>query len=181
MTAAFPLSVSDVNALSDDDFVARFGDVAEHSRWVAAAVARRRPFADREAVIAAFEAVVEAADPAARLALLRAHPDLAGKAALRGEIAADSRAEQKGAGLDSLTAAEYARFTDLNQRYRARFGFPFIFAVKGATKHMILDAFEDRLGNAVEAELATALGQVARIFRFRLEDRIAAAAEEPAS
>ncbi|WP_181706898.1 2-oxo-4-hydroxy-4-carboxy-5-ureidoimidazoline decarboxylase [Chthonobacter rhizosphaerae] len=172
MTAAFPIALSAVNALDDEAFLARFGDVAEHSPWVAAGAAARRPFADREAMVAAFAAVVDEADRDARLALLRAHPDLAGRAALAGAIAEDSRREQKGAGLDTLTPDEYARFTALNDRYRARFGFPFIFAVKGATKHMILDAFEARVGNDVEVEFDTALAQVARIFRFRLEDRV---------
>jgi 2-oxo-4-hydroxy-4-carboxy-5-ureidoimidazoline decarboxylase len=167
------LDIAGVNALSLDDFVARFGDVAEHSPWVAEVAARARPFASREAMIEAFAAAVAGASREARLALIRAHPDLAGKAARAGTMAEDSKREQAGVGLDSLTEVEYARFTDLNTRYRDKFGFPFIFAVKGATKGMILDAFEVRLADDVETEFATALAQVARIFRFRLEDRIA--------
>ena len=167
------LDIAGVNALSPDDFVARFGDVAEHSPWVAETAARERPFASREAMIEAFAAAVAGASHEARLALIRAHPDLAGKAARAGTMAEDSRREQAGVGLDSLTEVEYARFTDLNTRYRDKFGFPFIFAVKGATKGMILDAFEARSADDVETEFATALAQVARIFRFRLEDRIA--------
>lgn len=166
------LDIAAVNALSPADFVARFGDVAEHSPWVAEAAATLRPFATREAMIEAFAAAVAAAPHEARLALIRAHPDLAGKAARAGAMAEDSKREQAGVGLDSLTEAEYARFTDLNDRYRTRFGFPFIFAVKGATKTMILDAFEARLVNDPETEFATALAQIERIFRFRLEDRI---------
>ncbi|WP_333825213.1 2-oxo-4-hydroxy-4-carboxy-5-ureidoimidazoline decarboxylase [Pinisolibacter sp.] len=166
------LDIATVNALSIDDFVARFGDVAEHSPWVAEAAARARPFATREAMIEAFAAVVAAVSREARLALIRVHPDLAGKAARAGTMAEDSKREQAGVGLDTLSEAEFARFTDLNTRYRDKFGFPFIFAVKGATKAMILDAFEARLPNDVETEFATALAQVVRIFRFRLEDRI---------
>ncbi len=167
------LGIEEVDALAPADFVARFGDVAEHSPWVAEAAAARRPFGAREAMIAAFAASVAEAPHERRLALIRAHPDLAGKAARAGVIAAESRAEQAGAGLDTLTEAEFARFTDLNRRYLDKFGFPFIFAVKGATKTMILEAFEDRLPNAPEVEFETALAQIARIIRFRLEDRIA--------
>lgn len=166
------LDITQVNALSPADFVARFGDVAEHSPWVAEAAAGLRPFASREAMIAGFAAAVDAAPEVARLALIRAHPDLAGKAARAGAIAEDSKREQAGVGLDTLTDAEFDRFTDLNTRYREKFGFPFIFAVKGATKAMILDAFEARLPNDAATEFATALAQVCRIFRFRLEDRV---------
>lgn len=167
------LDVAAVNALSLDDFVARFGDVAEHSPWVAAAAAALRPYPDREAMIAAFAAAVAAAPREARLALIRAHPDLAGKAARAGVMAEDSKREQAGVGLDTLTDAEFERFTALNTGYRDKFGFPFIFAVKGATKAMILAAFEARLPNDAASEFETALAQIDRIFRFRLEDRVA--------
>ncbi len=167
------LDIAAVNALSLDDFLARFGDVAEHSPWVAEAAAAQRPFASREAMIAAFAGAVQAAPNEAGLDLIRAHPDLAGRAARAGDIAEDSRREQAGVGLDTLTESEFARFTDLNGRYRATFGFPFIFAVKGATKAMILDAFVVRLANDPETEFETALAQICRIFRFRLEDRVA--------
>ncbi|WP_208987540.1 2-oxo-4-hydroxy-4-carboxy-5-ureidoimidazoline decarboxylase [Roseibium marinum] len=153
-------------------FVTAFGDVAEHSPWVAENAFGKAPFADREAVINAFETAMNAASGDRQLALVRAHPDLAGKAALAGEVAEDSKREQAGAGLNTLSPEEFARFTQLNTRYKTKFGFPFIFAVKGATKHMILAAFEDRIANSAEDELATALTQIARIFRFRLEDRI---------
>ena len=168
------LTIADVNHLSPEAFLDHFGDVAEHSPWVAAAAAARRPFTDREAFIAAFVASVEAAPRPDRLALIRAHPDLAGRAALAGDLTEDSSREQAGAGLDRLTAAEFARFTALNDAYQAKFGFPFIFAVKGATKDQILAAFEARLSHDGETEFATALRQVGRIFRFRLEDRVAA-------
>lgn len=167
-----PYSVAAVDALSAADFVAAFGDVAEHSPWVAEAAAGMRPFRTRDAMIGAFEAAVAAAPRAAQLALVRAHPDLAGRAAIAGTVAEDSKREQKGAGLDRLSPADFARFTDLNGRYRDRFGFPFIFAVKGATAAMILDAFAERVGNDAETEFRTALAQIARIFRFRIEDRV---------
>ena len=173
MTDGARLDLAAVNDLPLADFVGRFGDVAEHSPWVAEVAARLRPFASREAMIEAFAVAVGQAPYDARLALIRAHPDLAGRAARAGAMAEDSRREQAGVGLDSLTEVEYARFTALNEAYRARFGFPFIFAVKGATKTMILDAFEARLANDAETEFETALTQIHRIFRFRLEDRIA--------
>ena len=161
-------SIADVNAMSPSAFLDAFGDVAEHSPWVAREALAFRPFASREAMIRHFEVALRAANHNAQLALLRAHPDLATKARLTD----DSTKEQAGAGLNTLSADEFARFTDLNTRYKKRFGFPFIFAVKGATKHMILEAFEARVGNAPDVEVETALQQVCRIFRFRLEDRI---------
>jgi len=172
MTAAAQISRDEANGMSREAFVAAFGDVAEHSPWVAEAAADGRPFSDPESLIAAFQRAIGEAPRDQRLALLRAHPDLAGKAALAGELAEDSRREQAGAGLDSLTGEEFERFTRLNDAYTARFGFPFIFAVKGATKHQILDAFDRRLENGPDEEFRTALEQVQRIVRFRLEDRV---------
>lgn len=163
------MTIQEINVLPLEAFVAAFGDVAEHSPWVAEGAWRQRPFADREAMIGAFETAMQAAPEAARLALIGAHPDLATKA----KLTADSTQEQAGAGLDRLTQEEFARFTKLNEAYKARFGFPFIFAVKGATKAQILEAFEARLQNSPAVEFETALRQIARIFRFRLEDRIA--------
>lgn len=165
-------TISEINRWSRDDFVMAFGDVAEHSPWVAEEAFSAAPFSDLEALLTAFEAAMRVAPTEQQLALVRAHPDLAGKAAMAGEMADDSKREQAGAGLDTLTKDEFARFTDLNTRYRDKFSFPFIFAVKGATKHMILDAFESRIGNTPEAEFDMALTQIARIFRFRLEDRV---------
>src|SRR5262249_6103429 len=125
-------------------------------------------FASREAMIGAFSHVVETAPHDAQLALIRAHPDLATKARLTD----DSTREQQGAGLASLSEDEFARFTRLNDSYKAKFGFPFIFAVKGASKQQILASFEERLANGKDAEFTTALAQVCRIFRFRIEDRV---------
>ncbi len=172
MTAA-ALSLDAVNALTDADFLAAFGDIAEHSPWVAAGALAARPFASRDALVAAFVAAIDAADPKMQLALLRAHPDLAGRAAVAGELAPESTREQAAAGLGSLTPEEFARFTELNDRYRARFRFPFILAVRGATKDVILASFAQRVDGAPHVEFATALEQVRRIVRFRLEDRVA--------
>ena len=168
------LSMEVVNKLDATAFAARFGDVAEASPWVAEAAFGSRPFPDREALVDAFAGAVRAASREKQLALLRAHPDLAGRAAVVGDMAEESRREQAGAGLDRLTAGEFARFHDLNTRYRERFGFPFIYAVKGATKDAILAAFEARIGNDAATERAAALSNVERILRFRIEDRTAA-------
>lgn len=171
--SAEAMSLDAVNGLAVPEFVACFGDVAEHSPWVAERAAGARPFAGREAMITAFADVIEAASVAERLALVRAHPDLAGKAARAGDMADESKKEQAGAGLSALTDADFARFTHLNAAYREKFGFPFILAVKGATKDVIFDAFETRLQYEPPSEFAEAIRQIARIVRFRLEDRIA--------
>ena len=163
------LSLAEVNGLSVAEFVATFGDVAEHSPWVAKGAAAMRPYAERRDMIAAFANVLDGAEHGAQLALIDAHPDLAGKA----KLTADSASEQAGAGLDTLNTGEMARFTDLNGRYKAKFGFPFIFAVKGATKYQILESFEVRVGNDAEMEFATALDNIKRIFMFRIEDQVA--------
>lgn len=164
------MTIADVNALAPVDFIARFGDVAEHSPWVAREAFAQRPFADRDAMVEAFAMALKSANPDAQRALIRAHPDLATKA----RLTEDSSREQAGAGLDALSEEEFARFTKLNSAYKDRFDFPFIFAVKGATKQMVLAAFEERVSHSPEAEFATAIAQICRIFRFRIEDRVAA-------
>lgn len=174
MTQGTPISLAAVNAMSGAEFAAAFGGIAEHSPWVAERVATGRPFADRDAMIAAFQAAIGDAGAEEQRALLVAHPDLAGRAAIAGDLTEDSKREQAGAGLDRLTREEFARFTALNAAYRERFGIPFIFAVRGADKYQILAAFEARIGNPPDVEFATALQQVCRIVAFRLEDRIVA-------
>lgn len=166
------LTLRAVNELDVAGFVNTFGDVAEHSPWVAEKAHAFGPFASRATLIAAFERAMREASLDAQFALLRAHPDLAGKAAIAGNLAEDSKREQAGVGLDRLTMEEFSRFTELNEAYREKFGFPFIFAVKGATKTMILEAFAARIANDQAQEFKTALQQIARIFRFRLEDRV---------
>ncbi len=162
------MNLPGVNALSAEAFEQQFGDIAEHSPWVARKAAASRPFATRDAMIEAFATTVAAAPKSDQLALIRAHPDLATKAMLTD----DSTKEQAGAGLNTLTPEEFARFTRLNDHYKLKFGFPFIFAVKGATKHQILASFETRVTSSPEEEFAMAISQVCRIFRFRIEDRV---------
>ena len=115
---------------------------------------------------------VDGAGEAAQLLLIRAHPDLAGKAARAGALTDESSREQSGAGLDRLSDGQYERFHRLNQAYRDRFDFPFIIAVKGHTKQTILDAFEARLGNDPAAERAEALRNIGLIGQFRLFELI---------
>jgi 2-oxo-4-hydroxy-4-carboxy-5-ureidoimidazoline decarboxylase len=162
------MTLEHINKMDAAEFEMEFGDVAEHSPWVARNASGSRPFTSRDKMIAAFRDAVLAATETAQLALIRAHPDLATNAKLTG----DSTREQAQAGLGSLTADEFARFTHLNELYKSKFDFPFIFAVKGASKHQILAGFMERVNNSKDDEFAMALEQVARIFRFRLEDRV---------
>ena len=162
--------------MARDAFVARFGGVFEHSPWIAerAWAAEMGPAHDpAPGLAAALTAQFRMASDAERLGVLRAHPDLAGKLAQARRLTAESAAEQAGAGLDALTDAERARFSVLNAAYQQRFGFPFIIAVRGLDKAAILRAFEARLGNDRETEIATACAQVERIARLRLEDMLA--------
>lgn len=149
------------------EFVRRYAGVYEHSPWVAETAANAGPTADP---VAAMRVVVEAAPRARQLALLRAHPDLAGRLAVAGDLTDRSAAEQHGAGLDHCTPSEFAAFQDLNRRYRERFGFPFILAVRGHDRAAILAAFRRRLDNNPETEFRTALDQVHRIAAFRIAD-----------
>jgi 2-oxo-4-hydroxy-4-carboxy-5-ureidoimidazoline decarboxylase len=168
------LSLADVNRMSAEDFRRALGGVFEHSPWIAERAWRLRPFASVDALHAAMTRVVHEASREERLALLRAHPDLAGRAARAGDLTAASRAEQASAGLDRLTDAEYERFGRLNAAYRDAFGFPFIIAVRRHDKTAILAAFERRLGHTRDAEIDTALAEVADITRLRLEALVSA-------
>ncbi|OCP16233.1 allantoinase PuuE [Ensifer sp. LC163] len=161
--------------LSEADFVARFGGVFEHSEWIA-----RRAFvgelsAANDTAIglaAALTTVFRAATQEERLAVLNAHPDLAGKLAQAKRLTESSTSEQASAGLDALTDHERARFTELNNAYVEKFGFPFIIAVRGRSKEDILAAFESRIGNDRDSELETACRQVERIALLRLKDML---------
>ena len=160
------LTLAGLNAGSKDAFVTALGDVVEHSAWVAERAWERRPFASIDALHAAMVEALSTAGADAQLAVLRAHPDLGARA----RMSAASAGEQAGAGLDRLTADEFARLQQLNHDYRETFGFPFLFAVRGATTPQILSALERRLAASRDAEFTEALGQVARIVRFRLDN-----------
>lgn len=163
------IDIQAVNRMDRDRFVATLGPVFEHSPWVADLAWPQRPFADAAALHAAMIAVVRSATADEQTELLRAHPELAGKAARTGAMTADSRNEQGGVGLDRLDQAEFKRFDRLNAAYRAKFGFPFIIAVRGRGRDEILAAFERRLGNDAAAETEAALQEVFAISGMRLE------------
>jgi OHCU decarboxylase len=159
--------------LDRDQFLQSQGRVYEHSPWIAETLwqAGLKPEHDQvEALHRDLAAIVDAAPRDRQLALLNAHPDLAGRLAVRGELTAESTSEQAGAGLDTCSADEFRRFTELNDAYKARFGFPFILAVKGKGRAEILRNFEHRIHNDPAVEFRTALNEVHKIALLRLRD-----------
>jgi OHCU decarboxylase len=163
------------SGMDEDTFVAKFGGVFEHSPWIAERAWNRELGPAHDTAIglhSALARVFRSAYQAERLEVLSAHPDLAGKLAAAKKLTAESTAEQASAGLDALTDAERATFTELNRRYVEKHGFPFIIAVKGMTKDNILKAFEARIDNDRDTEFATACKQVERIALLRLKDML---------
>jgi len=160
-----------ISRMNEEDFLTRFAGVFEHSPWIArrvwlAGVTERHDTAN--GLIEAFSAVIRSASEEQKLALLRAHPPLAVARERQSELTAASRSEQQGAGLDRCRPEEFDEFRELNARYRAKFGFPFIMAVKGYDRQQILQSFRSRLGNDRDREFDTALEQVIRIGGFRI-------------
>ena len=166
------MTIDGINGFDRGTFVAAFGGIYEHSSWVAERAYVAAPFASIDGLHAAMSAAVQAATPAEQLNLIRAHPQLAGKAAIRGELTDASTREQKGAGLDQCSPEEYARLTALNTAYQDKFGFPFIIAVRGHTRTSIIEAMQARLANDIAREHAEALRQIDRIAAFRLHDLV---------
>lgn len=169
MTPVSRMTLDELNALDRDAFTRALGGAFEHSPWIAHGAWQRRPFADLDALHRAMLQVVADGGHERQLALIRAHPELAGKAMLRRELTADSTSEQSGAGLDRCSPAEFARLHALNAAYVARFGFPFILAVRGYDRAGILARFEQRIENDPATEFEEALAQIGKITRFRLE------------
>ncbi len=167
-----PHRLADLAALDRDAFVAVLGAVFEDSPWVAAAAWGSRPFADVAQLHAAMRDVVRAAGAERQRALILAHPDLADKATRPATLAAFSQTEQARAGLNDLTEAEIEEQRALNRAYRARFGFPFIMAVRFSTPQKILEGMRARVQNAPEVEFAQALEEIYKIAEFRLADLI---------
>jgi 2-oxo-4-hydroxy-4-carboxy-5-ureidoimidazoline decarboxylase len=161
-------TVEALNAASPEAFVAAVGFAFEDSPWIARAAYDRRPFPDRNALHAALVAIVADAGEARQVALIAAHPDLAGRVAREGRLTAASRSEQAAAGLDRLSSQELTYFEELNARYRARFAFPFVICAREQTKATILRALEERSTNSRTTEIATALAEIAKIARLRL-------------
>ncbi|MBO9558509.1 MAG: 2-oxo-4-hydroxy-4-carboxy-5-ureidoimidazoline decarboxylase [Caulobacter sp.] len=155
-------------------FATSLGFAFELSPWVVERAHDAAPFASVEAMHAAMMAVLDAAPEADKLALIRAHPELAGKAAIAKTLTAESNAEQASAGLDKLTPEEFERFHALNAAYGERFGFPFIIAVRLNDKTSILAAMQARLGNERDAEIAEAIQQIGLISKLRLQDAVTA-------
>jgi 2-oxo-4-hydroxy-4-carboxy-5-ureidoimidazoline decarboxylase len=164
-------SISDLSSLPQDEFVAALDGLYEHSPWVAASAWRQRPFRSFAALREALSQAVRDAGPAEQIALVRAHPELAGKA-VRGELTAESTREQSGAGLDQCSAEEFETLTRLNRDYGKKFGFPFIIAVRGHTRASIIEAFTRRLRNGPDQELQECVRQIDRIAAMRLQERV---------
>ncbi len=164
------MDIDELNTLSQDAFTDLLGSIFEHSPWVAQQAWTQRPFADEVDLHRAMCAAVTHAGTEAQLSLIRAHPQLAGKAAVRGDLTDASTREQRGAGLDQCSPEEFARITQLNDAYQAKFAFPFILAVRGHTRQSIIDNMAIRIGHSREEETAEALRQIERIAAFRLAD-----------
>jgi 2-oxo-4-hydroxy-4-carboxy-5-ureidoimidazoline decarboxylase len=166
------LKLSDLNVCSKDDFVAALANVFEYSPWIAEQAAVLRPFAGVNELFAAMRSAVDRAPEELRLALIRAHPDLASKTQRAAGLTAESNAEQNSAGLDRLSDAEYKAFERVNNAYRAKFGFPYIVCVRRHTRDSILRDFERRLPNGAQAEAQTSIGEICRIAALRLDQLV---------
>ncbi|NOV25741.1 2-oxo-4-hydroxy-4-carboxy-5-ureidoimidazoline decarboxylase [Cupriavidus necator] len=167
-------TLAQLNTMPVAEFVQVLGGIYEHSPWFAETAATQRPFADAAALAQALRQAVDEAGEAAQLKLVRAHPELAGKAAVRGELTAESTREQSGAGLNLCTPEEFDRLQSLNAAYNQKFGFPFILAVRGYDRHGIIAEFARRLENTPQQELQTCISQIHRIAQFRLDDLVSA-------
>ena len=168
-------TLTELNACDAPAFARHLRGIYEHSPWIAERAAAQRPFASLAALKLALQTVVDTAGEDAQLALLRAHPELAGKAAVAGELTAESTSEQASSGLNRCTPEEYTALQDLNARYNDKFGFPFILAVKGPTgrgmtRRAVIDSFARRLKNQRADELREGLRQVHRIAEIRLNE-----------
>jgi 2-oxo-4-hydroxy-4-carboxy-5-ureidoimidazoline decarboxylase len=166
------LTIAQLNSLSRDEFVRVVGPVFEHSPWIADTTWPQQPFADLEHLHTALCRTVAGAGEESHLKLIRAHPDLVGRAALAGALTPQSTREQAGAGLDKLQPDEIALFQKLNQSYLEKFGFPFVICARLNKKEAILNGFNSRLANSREAEIQKALEEIGKIADFRLRDLI---------
>lgn len=161
--------IDDINQCDEARFIELLGAIFEHSPWVAELVFDQRPFASRAALHAAMAAAVRRSPRFQRMALLCSHPELAGREARAGDLTRESRREQAGAGLDQCSADELEKIDSLNRAYREKFEFPFIIAVAGLDKRQIIAAMERRLGNDAATEFDTALDEVDKIARIRID------------
>jgi 2-oxo-4-hydroxy-4-carboxy-5-ureidoimidazoline decarboxylase len=166
------LSLDELNKAGAQEFVAALGEIFERSPWVAERIAPKRPFTNVRALLDAMTGVVKSASKDEQSALLRAHPDLAGKAARAGKLTKDSAAEQASAGLDQLSEQEFESFQGFNTNYQKKYGIPFIICVRRHTKDSILKQFEARIDNSASREFESALSEVFRIAALRLDQKI---------
>lgn len=160
------------SSLGREDFVAAFADIYEHSPWVADKAYEMgidETCDEAESLHERMANILLSADRDTQLALINAHPDLAGKAAMRGELTASSTSEQAGAGIQDCSPEEFERFVRLNEAYKAKFGFIFVMAVRGSNRHQILASFEERIHNSPEQEFQRALSEINKIALFRLQ------------
>jgi len=164
------VTLAELNSLEEARFVALLGAVFEHSPWVARRAWRGRPFASVGKLFQAMAREVELAAPEEQLALIRAHPELAGKEATRGGLTVDSSSEQARLGFMNLDRSHFEQMKELNRTYRQRFGIPCIVALRlHASRASVMAEMQRRLGNTVQAERASALEQIGHIARGRLE------------
>jgi 2-oxo-4-hydroxy-4-carboxy-5-ureidoimidazoline decarboxylase len=166
------MTLKQLNSLSREEFVHIIGPVFEHSPWIAEATWPNRPFANLENLHLALCETVQRAGEENQLALIRAHPDLVGRAALAGTLTPQSTSEQASAGLGKLTPEEIETFQKSNAAYREKFGFPFVICARLNKKEAILDGFRIRLNHSREQEIKTALAEISKIAELRLQDLI---------
>lgn len=173
--AAPPLTIAEINVLDRDAFVDRLGFLYEGSPWVVAEAWHARPFADQAELERSLTAAVTRAPEQRQIALIEAHPDLVGRAALAGTLTPESTKEQAAAGLDPhrLSPEDIATFDELNTAYRERFGFPFVICARDNKKESILAGFAARIDHSRKREIAAALAEIAKIAHYRLLDVLA--------
>jgi 2-oxo-4-hydroxy-4-carboxy-5-ureidoimidazoline decarboxylase len=173
MTLPNPVRIDELNLMNADTFESVFADIFEHSSWIARQACSSAPFATKSDLHAAMVNVVERADQTAQISLLRAHPELAGKEASAGQLTDLSNNEQSSVGMNALSADQMEEVKELNHRYRDKFGFPFIIAVRRNTREEIFEKWRSRLANDFDQELQTCLAQVYQIAEIRLNALIA--------
>ena len=166
------MQLIELNELDQGAFTATLADIFEHSPWIGEATWKSRPFGSLEELHGGLCQTLDASDETRKLDLIGAHPDLAGKLAVAGELTDFSTAEQASAQLDKLTPEQFEKMSNLNRRYKEKFGFPFIICVKEHTQAGIFKHFEDRVNHTAEVELDAALFQIKRIAWHRLNDLI---------
>jgi 2-oxo-4-hydroxy-4-carboxy-5-ureidoimidazoline decarboxylase len=167
------LSIEKINQLTQEEFVSIFSGIYEHSPWIPEKAFHARPFLDLAHLASSMQQVVLSSSYESQLQLIREHPELAGKAAVKKQLTDDSLREQSGAGLDQCSEEEFLLLNELNHDYNAKFGFPFILAVKGYQRAAIIQNFSQRLSNEMFKEFQECINQIGLIARFRLENVVA--------